>query len=56
MDAPTQAITTDDLRETFPSRKGPVEAVRGVSVDIGKGEISACSVRTGPGRPPRCAC
>ena len=33
----THTITTDDLRKTFPSRKGPVEAVRGVSIEVGDG-------------------
>jgi ABC-2 type transport system ATP-binding protein len=32
-------IETHDLRRTFKSRKGPVEAVAGVDLDVKKGEI-----------------
>jgi len=32
-------ITTRDLRKSFPARGGRVEAVRGVSIDVGRGEI-----------------
>jgi ABC-2 type transport system ATP-binding protein len=32
-------IRTDNLRKSFPSRKGSVEAVRGVSIEIGRAEI-----------------
>jgi ABC-2 type transport system ATP-binding protein len=32
-------ITTRDLRKSFPAKGGPVEAVRGVSIDVGRGEI-----------------
>jgi ABC-2 type transport system ATP-binding protein len=32
-------ITTHDLRKSFPARAGRVEAVRGVSFDVGRGEI-----------------
>jgi ABC-2 type transport system ATP-binding protein len=32
-------ITTRDLRKSFPAKGGRVEAVRGVSIDVGHGEI-----------------
>jgi ABC-2 type transport system ATP-binding protein len=32
-------ITTRDLRKSFPARRGKVEAVRGVSFDVRRGEI-----------------
>jgi ABC-2 type transport system ATP-binding protein len=32
-------ITTRELRKSFPSKRGPVEAVRGVSIDVRPGEI-----------------
>ncbi len=32
-------ITTRDLRKSFRSRRGPVEAVRGVSIEVRRGEI-----------------
>jgi ABC-2 type transport system ATP-binding protein len=32
-------ISTRDLRKSFRTRRGAVEAVRGVSIDVGKGEI-----------------
>ena len=32
-------ISTTDLRKHFQSRRGPVEAVRGVSIEVGQGEI-----------------
>jgi ABC-2 type transport system ATP-binding protein len=32
-------ITTNDLRKSFPSKRGPVEAVRGVSIAVPRGEI-----------------
>jgi ABC-2 type transport system ATP-binding protein len=34
-----QVIRTDDLRKSFRSRKGAVEAVRGVSIEVGRAEI-----------------
>lgn len=34
-----QVIATDDLRKSFRTRKGQVEAVRGVSIEVGRGEI-----------------
>jgi ABC-2 type transport system ATP-binding protein len=33
------AITTDDLRKRFRSKDGPVEAVRGVDLEVSRGEI-----------------
>jgi ABC-2 type transport system ATP-binding protein len=44
------AIVTDGLRKTFPSRKGPVEAVRGVSVSVGAGEIFGLLGPNGAGK------
>src|ERR1700678_3896345 len=32
-------ITTEDLRKSFRGRKGSVEAVQGVSFEVGRGEI-----------------
>jgi len=32
-------ITTTDLKKSFKSRQGPVEAVRGVSINVQRGEI-----------------
>lgn len=32
-------ISTTDLRKSFHTRRGPVEAVRGVSIEVEKGEI-----------------
>lgn len=32
-------ISTHELRKSFPSKKGPVEAVRGVSFEVARGEI-----------------
>ena len=32
-------ISTKDLRRVFRSQRGPVEAVRGVSIEVGRGEI-----------------
>jgi len=32
-------ISTTDLRKSFPARRGRVEAVRGVSFEVGRGEI-----------------
>src|SRR3954447_6892701 len=43
MTIPTQirgsVVTTHDLRRTFKSRGGPVEAVRGVDLEVRAGEI-----------------
>ncbi|HYA68204.1 MAG TPA: ATP-binding cassette domain-containing protein [Acidimicrobiales bacterium] len=44
------AITTNDLRKSFPARKGPVEAVRGVSVDVSSGEIFGLLGPNGAGK------
>jgi len=48
--ATSHAITTEDLRKTFPSRKGPVEAVRGVSIEVGMGEIFGLLGPNGAGK------
>src|SRR5215469_16152858 len=34
-----QVISTDDLRKSFRSRKVAVEAVRGVTIEVGRAEI-----------------
>src|SRR5580698_3007913 len=34
-----QIITTTDLKKSFRSKLGPVEAVRGVSIEVERGEI-----------------
>jgi ABC-2 type transport system ATP-binding protein len=43
-------ISTTDLRKTFRSRRGPVEAVRGVSIEVRKGEIFAFLGPNGAGK------
>jgi ABC-2 type transport system ATP-binding protein len=45
-----EAIVTEDLRKTFASRKGPVEAVRGVSISVGAGEIFGLLGPNGAGK------
>src|ERR1700722_8206601 len=35
----TNIIATTDLRKSFRTRNGQVEAVRGVSIEVGPGEI-----------------
>ena len=39
MAATDDVITTTDLKKSFRSRRGPVEAVRGVSINVQRGEI-----------------
>ena len=39
MNPADDVITTRDLRKSFQARGGPVEAVRGVSIAVGRGEI-----------------
>src|ERR1700729_2837992 len=39
MAATQDVITTTELKKSFKSRRGPVEAVRGVSISVQRGEI-----------------
>ena len=32
-------ISTTDLKKSFGSKRGPIEAVRGISIEVGRGEI-----------------
>ncbi len=45
-----KAIFTDDIRKTFRSRKGPVEAVRGVNLAIDSGQIFGLLGPNGAGK------
>jgi ABC-2 type transport system ATP-binding protein len=49
-DTAEPAITTAELRKTFPSRRGAVEAVRGVSIDVGAREIFGLLGPNGAGK------
>ncbi len=44
------AITTTDLVKTFASKRGPVEAVRGVNVDVAVGEVFGLLGPNGAGK------
>ena len=45
-----EAIVTEDLRKTFGSRGGPVEAVRGVTLSVGAGQIFGLLGPNGAGK------
>jgi ABC-2 type transport system ATP-binding protein len=44
-------ITTRDLRKSFRSKRGAVEAVSGVSIDVAQGEIFGFLGPNGAGKP-----
>jgi ABC-2 type transport system ATP-binding protein len=44
-------ITTRDLRKSFPAKGRRVEAVRGVSMDVGRGEVFGFLGPNGAGKP-----
>jgi ABC-2 type transport system ATP-binding protein len=50
MTEPSPAIVTDRLAKTFPSRRGPVEAVRDVSLRVETGEIFGLLGPNGAGK------
>jgi ABC-2 type transport system ATP-binding protein len=43
-------ISTAELRKSFGSKSGPIEAVRGVSIDVGRGEIFGLLGPNGAGK------
>jgi ABC-2 type transport system ATP-binding protein len=48
--SPPTAISTDDLRKSFASKKGTVEAVLGISIDVARAEIFGLLGPNGAGK------
>jgi ABC-2 type transport system ATP-binding protein len=50
MSTTTNSISADAVRKTFASKRGPIEAVRGVTIDVGAGEIFGLLGPNGAGK------